>query len=87
MNKTELNPLEESKLGHVTGGVNGTGTAQVGDKVFVNGPLYMSSSGEVCCGNLKGVFCIQRYAPGRSKPYLLKSNVGWVGAESVTFPI
>lgn len=41
---------------------------KIGDYAMVKCNLYLSSSGEGCCGWISGCFYIQRYAAGRFAP-------------------
>ena len=76
--------LTDAELHAVVGGCN-AGEAQVGDMWYVAGELFATSYCELYSGVIRGNYVIQRYCAGRPAPYLLKTNVGWVKAETLKY--
>lgn len=57
----------------------------IGDKVVINGPLYVSSNAGSPSGNVSNkVTTITRKVPGTAHPYNTEGDLGWMDESSIT---
>lgn len=58
---------------------------KIGDKVIINGALYVSSNAATATGNVKNkVTTITRYAPGAAHPYNTTGDLGWMNESDIS---
>lgn len=56
----------------------------IGDKVYIKGPLYKSANASTPSGKCKGkTTIITRYAAGTKHPYNTKGDLGWMDESSI----
>ena len=61
-----------------------TGKFKIGDRVFISGPLFVSSDAPNPSGSTKGkVTNITRYAAGKPHPYNTTGDLGWMNEDSI----
>ena len=57
----------------------------IGDKVIINGPLYVTSNATEAAGNVKDkITTITRKAEGAAHPYNTEGDLGWMDESSIT---
>lgn len=58
---------------------------KIGDKVIINGALYVSSNAATATGNVKNkVTTITRYAAGAAHPYNTTGDLGWMNESDIS---
>ena len=74
MNQSDIKPYEEPKPSQFN----------IGDRVIINGPLYVSSDAASPSGYVNNrTTTITRYAAGKPHPYNTTGDLGWMNANDI----
>lgn len=75
---------QKIKIPTTTNNTSNTGKFKVGDKVIINGALYVSSNAASASGNVTNKeTTITRYAAGSKHPYNTTGDLGWMDESSI----